>query len=112
MYRHFTDCGTDAAVDQHLLEAPAGADDQHDRRGRRQALIDEFQDLLAGEAACQPECVHRQQQRRQQCHDRIADKFHQVAQAVSFWQRNVDEGFKQHQEHRQQHGNQGNGETR
>ncbi|MNF95910.1 hypothetical protein D3C84_786800 [compost metagenome] len=103
---------THTAGHQHLLEATTGTDDQNDRGGRGEARVQPFEHLVGTDALLVTEGVQRQQQRQQQCRDRVADHVHPCAEEVAVRQRHVSKGFEQHQEHRQQHGEQGDAEAR
>ena len=50
--------GADAGVDQHLLEAAAGGDDQDDAGDRRQTRLDALGDLVAAHAGAPAEGEH------------------------------------------------------
>ncbi|MDT4829141.1 hypothetical protein FQZ97_625550 [compost metagenome] len=111
IHRQVADHVTHAAGDQHLLEAAAGADDQHDRGGGRETLVQQLEEALGGKAAGMAEGVERQQQGEEEGADGVADHVHPGADHVPFGEYHVGEGLEQHQEHRQQHGGQGHAEA-
>ncbi|MNH05430.1 hypothetical protein D3C79_647530 [compost metagenome] len=60
LHSHLPDHVAYAGIHQHLLEATASADDQHDGGSRCQALVEHLHDLLAVEAAGRAEGVEGQ----------------------------------------------------
>ena len=112
MHRHVTDHVTYAAGHQHLLEATARANDEHDRSRRRQTRVEQFEHALGIDPLPRTKGVERQQQRQQQRADRVADHVHPAAEEIARGQCHIGKCLQQHQEHRQQHRGQSDAKTR
>jgi hypothetical protein len=102
----------DPGVHQNPVQTTAGADQQGDAGGRRQALVGEFEDRFTVEALGDAQGPETQQGRQQQCDHRVADEQQELVETAARRGNQVGPAADQHQHHRQQNGRHGDAETR
>src|SRR5205814_1810044 len=76
---HVGDGPSHAAVDEHLMESASRADHQQDGGRRRETVVAEPHHLSAGEVSWPAQRPEREQEREQQCHDRVPDELQRRA---------------------------------
>jgi hypothetical protein len=87
-------------VDQGLLEAATGADDQQDPRDRRQRAADRPGELVPVHPGRQAEQDDRRDHADEQCDDRLARHLQGGPHAVAVRQGHLGDGADQHQDDR------------
>ncbi|MOA25101.1 hypothetical protein D3C78_1458080 [compost metagenome] len=86
----------DAGIHQNPVQATAGAHQQRDARGRRQAFVGEFEDRFAVEALGQAEGPEAQQCRQQQRDHRVADEQQELVETCARCGNQVGPATDQH----------------
>ena len=110
--RHLGNRSPHTTFQEHPVESAAGADHQENGGGRPEAVVGELEDLITREVLPVSQRPKGEEQRHEQRDDRAADEIDARAERARGVERYVGCGGAQHQDHREQHGEERDAEAR